>query len=305
MDSTVELSGRDNLLMPYVAIAKHDLRTLWQSKLVRLWLVAGILLTLFVMLGNWKQLGDAVLIASLLVPFLVFPWFLVVIMLGVTPVSGAQAESLADGLLSRPVTRHGYLLATWAARVVTVLGVYLVVTVPAILMICLAKRPVAEDSVTVYGIVTTLGVVGLVLTLIVSLGFLAGTVLRKPLLAAVVLIFAWYPVNFVLSVFSLEEFSPISLNQAATTLLRSELFGDKDKASEGVNAKDALALSQQAAHFLSVLSGAPAQQQQEQPAFFDPGKFEDFSLWRVFVGYSVPTLAAIGLAMVCFYRRDL
>ena len=118
-------------MMPYVAIAAHDLRTLWRSKLVRLWLSATVLLTFFVTAGNWKQLSDAVLIASLLFPYLVFPWFLVVIMLGVTPVSRTQAESLADGILSRPVTRHGYLLATWAARVATVLGVYLIVLVPA------------------------------------------------------------------------------------------------------------------------------------------------------------------------------
>jgi ABC-type transport system involved in multi-copper enzyme maturation permease subunit len=304
MASTVDSSRLDNMMMPYVAIWRHDLRTLLQSKLVRLWLAVTVLLTLFVLAGNWNKLPDAVLIASLLFPYLVFPWFLVVIMLGVTPVSGAQAESLADGILSRPVTRHGYLLATWAARVVCVLGVYLVVMVPAILLITLADRPAVEDNVTIYGIVTTLGVVGLVLTLVVSLGFLGGTLLRKPLLAAIVLIFAWYPVNFVLSVFSLEELSPISLNQAATTLLRSDWHGDEVKSGEGTNAKDAQALSQQATHFLSVLSGTQAPQQ-PQPGFFDEDKFDDFSLWRVVVGYSVPTVAAIGLAVFCFYRRDL
>jgi ABC-type transport system involved in multi-copper enzyme maturation permease subunit len=290
-------------MMPYVAIARHDLRTLWQSKLVRLWLLLTVLVTLLVTLGNWKQLPDAVLIASLLFPYLVFPWFLVVIMLGVTPVSGVQAETLADGILSRPVTRHGYLLATWAARVVTVLGVYLMVMVPAISLITLADRPVAEDTVTIYGILTTLGVVGLVLTLIVSLGFLAGTVLRKPLLAAIVLIFAWYPVNLVLSVFSLEELSPISLNQAATTLLRSDWGGNEDPSAQGVNRDDAEALARQATHFLSVLSGTQAQR--PQPGFFDPDKFDDFSLWRVVAGYGLPTLMAIGVSVLCFDRRDL
>lgn len=303
MASTVDSSRLENVMMPYVAIWQHDLRTLLRSNLVRLWLAVTVLLTLFVILGNWKQLPDAVLIASLLFPYLVFPWFLVVIMLGVTPVSGAQAESLADGILSRPVTRHGYLLATWAARVVCVLGVYLVVMVPAILIITLADRPAVEDNVTIYGILTTLGVVGLVLTLVVSLGFLGGTLLRKPLLAAIVLIFAWYPVNFVLSVFSLEELSPISLNQAATTLLRSDWRGNEDKLSQG-NKKGAEALNQQVTHFMSVLSGTQAPKQQK-PGFFDEDKFEDFSLWRVLVGYSLPTVAAIGLAVFCFYRRDL
>lgn len=178
------------------------------------------------------------------------------------------------------------------------------VMIPAILLISMADRPVVEDDVTIYGVVTTLGVVGLVLTLIVSLGFLGGTLLRKPMLAAIVLIFAWYPVNFVLSAFSLEEFSPISLNQAVTTLLRSELPWNEDNSIKKVNSKDAQALSQQATHFLSVLSGTQAPQQQK-PGFFDPDKFDDFSLWRVVLGYSVPTLASIGLAVFCFSRRDL
>lgn len=302
MASIAESPRLEHPLMPYVAIAGHDLRTLWRSKLVLLWLSVTALLTFFVTAGNWNQLTDAVLIASLLFPYLVFPWFLVVIMLGVTPVSGTQAETLADGILSRPVTRHGYLLATWTARVATVLGVYLVILVPAILVITLADRPVPEDRVTIYGIVMTLSVVGLVLTLVVSLGFLAGTVLRKPLLAALVLIFAWYPVNLVLSVFSLEELSPISLNQAATTLLRSDWQGDEDPSVAGTNQKEAEALARQLTHFLGAFSGAP---QQPQSKFFDSDKFLDLSLRRVVVGYSLPTLAALGLSVFCFYRRDL
>ena len=226
-----------------------------------------------------------------------------VIVLGVSPVSGAQAETLADGILSRPVTRYGYLLATWAARVVTVLGVYFMVVIPAAAIIALAKRPPVEDNVTVYGVVTTLCVVGIVLTLVVSLGFLAGTLLRKPLLAAVVLIFMWYPINLVLSVFSLEELSPISLSQAATTQLRRqwrEVDGDKNTTA---NQAETAALARQAALFLGALSGTKVEV--SKPGYFEPDKFDDFSLVRVTLGYGMPTLAAVGLAVLCFCRRDL
>ena len=61
----------------------------------------------------------------------------------------------------------------------------------------------------------------LVLTFLVTLAFFAGTLLRNALLAAVVLVFVWFPVNLVLHTFSLEEFSPISLSQALPTLLRT------------------------------------------------------------------------------------
>ncbi len=303
MVSTVNVSRLGTHMMPYLAIAQHDLQTLWRSRLVRLWLAAAVLLTMLLTMSNWTNLQDAPLIASLLFPYLVFPWFLVVIVLGVTPVSGAQAETLADGILSRPVTRYGYLLATWVARVVTVLGVYFMVMVPSAAIITLAKRPVVEDNVTVYGVVTTLCVVGVVLTLVVSLGFLAGTLLRKPLLAAVVLIFMWYPINFVLSVFSLEELSPISLSQAATTQLRRQwrqVDGEKNTAA---NQAETAALARQASHFLSVLSGTKVEA--SKPGYFEPDKFDDFSLVRVTLGYGIPTLAAVGLAVLCFCRRDL
>ncbi len=301
MDSTVE-APLGNWLMPYAAILQHDLRTLWRSRLVRLWLGVTFLLSLVLTLGNWAQLQDAPLMASLLFPFLVFPWFLVVIVLGVTPVSATQAETLADGILSRPVTRTGYVLATWAARVFTVLGVYLVIIVPLCLIILLAKRPVLADQVTVYGLITTLGSVGLVLTLVVSLGFLAGTLLQKPMLAAVVLIFVWYPVNLVFSTFALEEFSPISLNQASTTQLRTQWRQDSADKTE-TSAAEARTMAAQADKFLSLLSGTPTQT--KTPEFFEPGKFDDFSLARVMLSYGLATLAALGMSVLCFCRRDL
>ncbi|NQV34412.1 MAG: ABC transporter permease [Phycisphaeraceae bacterium] len=302
MDSTAETARLGSWFMPYAAILQHDWRTLWRSRLVRLWLAATALLSLLLALGSWANLQDAPLIASLLFPFLVFPWFLVVLVLGVTPVSATQAETLADGILSRPVTRTGYVLATWAARVLTVLGVYLVAVVPLCVIILLAKRPVSTDHVTLYGLVTTLGSVGLVLTLVVSLGFLAGTLLQKPLLAAVVLIFVWYPVNLVLSTFALEEFSPISLNQASTTQLRSQWLQDPADGT-GTSAAEARTMAAQADKFLSLLSGAAIQT--KKPEFFEPGKFDDFSLARVMLSYGLATLAALGLSVLCFCRRDL
>lgn len=305
MDSTAELSGFSARLRPYLAIAQHDLRSLWQSKLVRLWLAATVLVTLLLTLGNWTQLSNAPLIASIMFPYLVFPWFLVVIVLGVTPVSGLQAETLADGILSRPVTRHGFLLATWLSRVLTTLGVCYLVVIPTMAVIALADRPTPEDKVTFFGIAATLGIVGLVLTLLVSLGFLMGTLLRKPLLALTVLIFVWYPINLILSVFSLEQFSPISLNQALTTQLRRPWRQVEAVPQPDAAQADVEAFARQASQFLDVLSGKRGKTQASKPEFFDPGKFEDFHLGQVALGYAVPTLVAVGLALMCFNRRDL
>jgi hypothetical protein len=184
-----------------------------------------------------------------------------------------------------------------------VLGVYLAVTVPAIVLIVLAKRPVPDDTVTIYGIVTSLGVVGLVLAFLVSLGFLAGTLLRKPLLALVVLIFIWYPIGLTLSIFSLEEFSPISLNRAISTQLRRPWHQSDDEAK--AQPEDAYAFTDQMSNFFNVLSGSPSEPKASKPDFFEGQKFEDFSLLRVILGYGLPTLASVFLAALSFYWRDL
>jgi ABC-type transport system involved in multi-copper enzyme maturation permease subunit len=219
-------------------------------------------------------------------------------------VSESRTETLADGILSRPVSRFEYLLATWLARVLLVLGIFWVVIIPAIVLVMLAKRPVPDDTVTVYGIISSLSVVGLVLTFLVSLGFLAGTLLRKPLLAVVVLIFIWYPIGLILSVFSLEELSPISLNRAISTQLRRP-WRQTNAGITDASAKDDAVFTDQVSNFFSVFSGVKSKPEVSKPDFFEGQKFNDFSLFRVILGYGLPTLAAVILASLCFYWRDI
>ncbi|MCU0917505.1 MAG: hypothetical protein MUC88_23515 [Planctomycetes bacterium] len=109
---------------------------------------------------------------------------------------------------------------------------------------------------TFFGIVSVVAMVGLVLAFLVSLGFLAGTVLRKPLLAAVVLLFLWYPVGIVLNDFSLEEFSPISLSRAMSTQLRRPWRAADAKLTTDA-APNTDALAEELNHFLHVFSAPP------------------------------------------------
>ncbi len=304
MDSIDKTTKPGTRMMPYLAILQHDMRALWASRLVRLWLAATAVLTLMLALANWSKFQNAPMIASLLFPYLVFPWFFVVVVLAVSPVSGSRAEALADGILSRPVSRSGYLIAVWFARVVLVWAVYLIVIVPVIALVTLAKRPVPEDTVTFYGIATALFLVGLVLTFLVSLGFLMGTLLRKPLLAVVVLIFVWYPISLILSVFSLEEFSPISLAQALPTQLRQPWRQVEAGSKVNVNKNEMNAFSS-LSNFFSVLSPNKPQPKPSKPDFFESKDFANFSLLRVTLGYGIPTLLTIILATLSFYWRDL
>ena len=268
---------------------------------MRLWLVASAVLTLLMLGGGWKEQQTAPLIAMLLVPYLVFPWFLVVMVLGVDPVSGARLDALADGILSRPVTRHEYLLASWAARLLVVQGGFLAVVVPAIAWVTAVQRRVPGDRVTLYGVLAALFVVALVLALQVSLGYLLGTLLRKPLLAIVVLLFVWYPSDLILHHLSLEQFSTISLSQAMPQLLRTPWRQDAGRAAL-TSAAEMRDLAARAAQLFSSFGSA---QPARPPSFFERGSYADFSLLRVVLGYGIPTLLCVALTLLCFCRRDL
>jgi hypothetical protein len=291
--------------MPTLAILTHELSGLVSSWLVRLWLIAAAVATFFVVAGNWTKTESAPLIAIVLATYLVFPWFLVVIALGISPVTGSRLDALADGILSRPVTRWQYLVASWLARVVVVVGVFLAVTLPAILLVVFAKRPTPADGVTCYGVIASLFVVSLVLTFLVTLAFCAGTLLRSALLAAVVLVFVWCPVNMVLHTFSLEEFSPLSLTQALPQLLRTAWRPDEATGESRTNPEDIAALMRETNRFLSVLSGTATPESEPKGSFFERGLYEDLSVLRVTLGYGVPTLVALGLSLLLFNWRDL
>jgi hypothetical protein len=295
--------------MPAGAILRYELGGLLTNWLVRVWFVATIVLTLLILAANWASSTTAPMLQALLFPYLIFPWFLVVMVLGISPVTGSRLDSLADGILSRPITRHEYLLAAWAARVLVVLAVYLLVMVPVVLLAVYARRDVAQDMVTAYGVLSTLTVVGVIQMFLVTLGFLVGTLLRRPLLATVVLIFAWMPVNWVFSTFDLEQFSPWTMYVAVPSLLRTpwetaEL--DEEQTSTQM-AEDAAALEAQAEQFGRWLTGqSPAPvRRPRQDGLFEPRDFPNLSVPRILAGYGLPTLAALLLSLVVFHRRDL
>ncbi|TWU15986.1 ABC transporter permease [Allorhodopirellula heiligendammensis] len=289
--------------MPLRAIFTYKLQGLWKSWLIRSWLIATVLVTFLIVTTNWAVTPTAPMIAMLLFPYLVFPWFLVALLLGLNPVTGSRLEALSDGILSRPVTRLEYLLASWSARVTAALAVLFVGIVPAILIVSLADRPAStDDPVTSYGVVASLAVVAMVITFLVSIGYFAGTAFRSSMFAAAALIFIWMPVNLILHTFSLEEFSPISLNQSLPTLLRTPWHDHDANAEVKLTGGEDM---QAAADFLSVLIGSRPAVTKRDPAFYKRGDYKDFSLGRVIMGYGLPTLTALACTTILFYRRDL
>jgi len=267
MDFGGLISSLPSKSMPLQAIFTYELNGLWKSWLIRAWLIATMLVTFLIVTINWGATPTAPLVAMLLFPYLVFPWFLVVLLLGLNPVTGSRLEALSDGILSRPVTRWEYLLASWAARVTA-----------------------------------SLAVVAMVITFLVSIGFFAGTAFRSSMFAAAALILIWMPVNLVLHTFSLEEFSPISLNQSLPTLLRTPWQEDDATGAVRLSGGEDM---QAAADFFSTLTGGRPAVAKREPEFYKRVDYKDFSLVRVVMGYGFPTLAALACTAFLFYRRDL
>jgi hypothetical protein len=104
--------------------------------------------------------------------------------------------------------------------------------------------------------------------------------------------------------FSLEEFSPWSLSQAMPTLLRRAWHENEAGSPQELTADDMKTLARQTDQFISILSGKSPQREPEV-SFFDKGDYRDFSLWRVGLGYGVPTLLALVLSAAFFCWRDL
>ncbi len=308
-------------MMPVTAILWHELRTLQKSWIVRAWLLAAFVLSLLVFASN-PQTPSATLVAQILLPFLVFPWFLMVMMIGINPVTGSRSESLADGMLCRPITRSQFLLGSWAARVTLVLGIFLVATVPWILIVVFADRPVDEPppgamsflglgqqtatvSLTLWGTAAAVGLVGLVLIFQVSLAFMLGTLLRHPLGTIGVLLLIWYPLNFILGGFRLEEFSTVSLSQAIPTLAKTQPPWVEEPEEEGVVVTEEM-VADVGDVFSSIFSsGATPQPKPEESDNFWEEEYEDFSLAWVLAIYGMLSAGSLGVAMLRFSRGDL
>ncbi|GAB4130220.1 MAG: hypothetical protein Kow0040_07670 [Thermogutta sp.] len=295
-------------LMPIGAVLQFELQTLLKSWLVRLWLVAAALLALLTVMVGWAVLPDAILISVLLAAFLVFPWFLVIIVLGVNASTAGRLDAAADGILSRPIKRWEFLTGIWAARLLMVWAVSLAVLVPAVIAVVAGDRPqvVETQPITAFGLAAALAVVLVVLAFLVTVGVLLGTLFKNAWLAMVVLLFVWYPINAILMTFRLAEFSPISLDQAMPSILRKDWSPPEDFEVQATGPLQA-EMQRQAEEFIRSLTGtARPEPRNREPGFYrDAHKYEDLSVAKVILSYGGFTILLWGLTMLIFYFRDL
>ena len=204
--------------MAVTALLKTDLHSLSKSWVVRIWVFLVAAADFVMLAGPLSGKQGLVPASAVLTPVLMFflyAWSTVVIVLSAGSVS-QETEMIADGILSRACTRTQYILAKLAARALLILGVY--AAGAGIAGYC-AWRYGANDTSPV-AILTGIGLVGMALLLLVSLGVAASVVANNTLYAVIGVLLLWYVASPIFSFAGAEYLSPDSLKRNLPLILR-------------------------------------------------------------------------------------
>ncbi len=188
--------------MPFLALLEADLIGMVRSWVVRIWLLLMAFQSVLTIAEALNEGTPAIAIANLLGTFLVI-WSTVVIVISSGAVS-SEAGVVADSILSKAVTRYEYILAKMSARLVTVLGIYLAVVLPPILIILQNT----EEDLSRAGIAWSVVIVGTFLVLLTNLAVTCSTIFNRTLVAMVVVWVIWYMSGFLLSLLGGDYLSP-------------------------------------------------------------------------------------------------
>lgn len=181
-------------MQAFLAILRYDLGLLTRSWITRIWLPLLIAPALFLVAvaANEDELASETLaayLAAVLIPIS----GLAVAVLSSAAVSG-ESGIIADGILSRSVTRAEYMAAKILSRLGFTAAIYLLVMVPFAYLI---MRYAAPDT-SVAGVAVGLLIVCLLLTFLGALGITFSTLFSNVLLAVLGLLLIVVLSGFVL-----------------------------------------------------------------------------------------------------------
>ncbi|MDA0301015.1 MAG: hypothetical protein O2822_00670 [Chloroflexi bacterium] len=171
-------------MQAFLAILRYDLGLLTRSWITHLWLPLLIAPALFLVAvaANQDELASETLgayLAAVLIPIS----GLAVAVLTTAAVSG-ESGIIADGILSRSVTRSEYMAAKIVSRLGFTAAVYALVMIPFSYLIL---RYAAPDT-SLAGVVVGLLIVGLLLMFLGALGITFSTIFSNMLFAILVVL---------------------------------------------------------------------------------------------------------------------
>jgi ABC-type transport system involved in multi-copper enzyme maturation permease subunit len=188
-----------NRWLPYWAVFQADVGLTFQSWVYRVWIALVLMAAaggLAYRLGLQQEAGveqpQAKHFSSLL-QGAVLASIAFVVVLAASSINSERA-TMADSILSRGISRRQYFLGKWHARLVTVLGAYLTLSVLA-----LTGSLFLHADVTFDGSLVALATIGALLAVVVSAGVMVSAVTSNTLLGVALLWAALYGGGYALS----------------------------------------------------------------------------------------------------------
>ena len=171
-------------MQAFLAILRYDLSQLTQSWVSRIWVPVLLVPAFFLLVvaSTEDELASETL-AAYLVAVLMPLSALAVAVLTAGAIAG-EAQIIADGILSRSVTRAEFVSAKIVARLGFTLAVYLVVMIPFSYLIV----RYAEADVSYAGLLIGLFTAALLLTFLGALGLTLSTVMTNVMVSVLVLL---------------------------------------------------------------------------------------------------------------------
>ena len=172
-------------MQAFLAILRYDLLQLTQSWVSRIWIPMLIAPALFlvVVAATENELASETLAAYVIAVLMPLSALAVAVL-----TSGAiagEAQIIADGILSRSVTRTEFVSAKIVSRLGFALAVYLLVMLP---FSCLIIR-YSESDISYAGLLAALLTAALLLMFLGALGLTLSTVMPNVMVSVVVLLF--------------------------------------------------------------------------------------------------------------------
>jgi hypothetical protein len=128
----------------------------------------------------------------------------------------SEAGVVADSILSKAVTRYDYILAKMASRLLLVLGMYSLITVPAAYLVSRYGNGTLTQTGTAWGIV----LIGMTLVLLTTLSVALSSLFNRTLVAFIVAWVLWYVAGGIAALFQVEYLSPLHIVDSLPDMLQ-------------------------------------------------------------------------------------
>lgn len=209
--------------LPYWAVFEADVHTTLRNWVFRCWVVlsgltaAGYLLYRYGLVREVGIVQPASLLVSDLLRWAVLASTSLIAVLTAGTIS-SERGSLADSVLSRGISRHQYFLGKWHARLMTLLGAYLILG----LLSLAGSQFLLHEDLSVEGCGLALATVSALLAVIITCGVTVSAICNNTVLGITVLWMLLYGGGFVLSLVPLPFPSPDRVLQRLPFIVRGQ-----------------------------------------------------------------------------------